>query len=98
MTPEQLKYAIQDAVRDEARGVGGPAGSADLKKFITDAYQWVFELYRNQPANNPRRPTERELREWEAYARTQLANKPEMTAEDLKYIIQDGLRNALGNM
>jgi hypothetical protein len=98
MTPEQLKYAIQDAVRDEARGVGGPAGSADLTRFITDAYQWVFELYRNQPANNPRKPTDREIREWTAYAKTQLANKPEMTAEDLKYLIQDGLRTALGNI
>ncbi|MCY1043903.1 hypothetical protein OV208_21480 [Corallococcus sp. bb12-1] len=98
MTPSQLSSAIQDAVRDDMRGVGGPAESAPLERFVKDAFKWVFELYMNQPTDKPREPTAREIRDWSNYAKEQLKKNPDLTAEDLQSVIQDGLRRALGNM
>ncbi|RKH35895.1 hypothetical protein D7Y13_00685 [Corallococcus praedator] len=98
MTPSQLASAIQDAVRDDMRGVGGPASSAPLERFVKDAFKWVFELYMNQPTDKPREPTAREIRDWSNYAKEQLKKNPDLTAEDLQSVIQDGLRRALGNL
>ncbi|WP_147443561.1 hypothetical protein [Corallococcus sicarius] len=97
MTPSQLSAAIMDAVRADMRGVGGPAESAPLDKFVKQAFAWVFELYMNQPADKPRQPTDREIREWSNYAKEQLKKNPDLTAEDLQSVIQDGLRRALEN-
>ncbi|RYZ44173.1 MAG: hypothetical protein EOO71_00455 [Myxococcaceae bacterium] len=98
MTPSQLASAIQDAVRDDMRGVGGPAESAPLDRFVKDAFKWVFELYMNQPTDKPREPTAKEIRDWSNYAKEQLKKNPDLTAEDLQSVIQDGLRRALGNL
>ncbi|RKH10661.1 hypothetical protein D7V97_13290 [Corallococcus sp. CA053C] len=97
MTPSQLSSAITDAVRDDMRGVGGPAASAPLEQFVKDAFKWVFELYEGTPSDKPRLPTDREIRDWSNYAREQLKKNPNLTAEDLKSVITDGLRTALGN-
>ncbi|WP_426755297.1 hypothetical protein [Myxococcus sp. Y35] len=96
ITPEELKYAITDAIRGEVTGTSAPA-EQNIDRYIKEAFDWVFQVYRGVPEDTPREPTPRELHEWRQFARAKLNEKPEMTSEDLKYLLLESIRTALAN-
>ncbi len=96
ITAEELKAAITDAIRGEVTGTSAPA-EQNIDRFIKEAYAWVFQVYRGVPEDTPRAPTPRELHEWQQFARAKLKETPEMSGEDLKYLLLDSIRTALAN-
>ncbi|MFP2963426.1 hypothetical protein ACLEPN_38185 [Myxococcus sp. 1LA] len=96
ITPEELKYAISDAIRGEVTGTSAPA-EQNMDRYIKEAYAWVFQVYRGVPEGTPREPSARELHEWRQFARSKMNEKPDMTSEDLKYLLLEGVRTALAN-
>ncbi len=84
-------------MRAKATGTGGPASTANVDRFIEEAYSWVLQVYRGQPATNPRKPTQRELEAWRRFAQEERGKRPDMTAQALRDLIMDSLRAALSN-
>ncbi|QQR46447.1 hypothetical protein JKA73_10405 [Myxococcus xanthus] len=96
ITPEELKYAIRDAVRNELTGMSKPA-ELNIERFIREAYEFMFHAYRGMPANMKREPTPRELHEWQQFARARLREEPKLSSEELSSYLLDSLRTALAN-
>ncbi|WP_426754727.1 hypothetical protein [Myxococcus sp. Y35] len=96
LTPETLKYAISDAVRNELTGMSKPA-ELNIDRFIREAYEFLFHAYRGMPADMSRQPTPREMHEWRQFARARLRAEPKLSSEELNSYLLDSLRTALSN-
>ncbi|GHH00566.1 hypothetical protein [Comamonas sp. JC664] len=96
ISPEELRLAIQDAIRSEKMGTDGPPGE-NIERFIREAYAWLVQTHYGYVSDRPNGPTQRELTEWAKFARDKLKETPEMTSEDMRHYILDSLRTALAN-
>ncbi|AKQ63279.1 hypothetical protein A176_000191 [Myxococcus hansupus] len=96
ISPEELRLAIQDAIRSEKMGTDGPPGE-NVERFIREAYAWLVQTHYGYVSDQPNGPTQRELEAWAKFARDKLKETPEMSSEDLRHYILDSLRTALAN-
>ncbi|MFP2963829.1 hypothetical protein ACLEPN_40425 [Myxococcus sp. 1LA] len=93
MSPEELRSAINDAVRAQAIGVD-TLSPADIDGYIMEAIGWVSLCY----LGTSRAPTPEEMQRWRAFAAEKLKDDPEITSETLKYAISDAVRGELTGM
>lgn len=96
ISPEDLKFAIQDAMRSEKMGTNGST-SGSIEDHIRSAYAWLIYINYAGSSQPPSEPTPNELRQWKAFAEKKLEELPDMTNEELRYYILDSIRTALGN-
>ncbi|QDF00352.1 hypothetical protein [Myxococcus xanthus] len=96
ISPEELKYAIQDAMRSEKMGTDAPASNR-IEDHIRAAYGWLMHINGAGPSQPSSEPTPNELHEWKKFAEKKLQETPEMTSEELRYYILDSLRTAIAN-
>ncbi|WP_238540069.1 hypothetical protein [Corallococcus macrosporus] len=85
--PEDLKYAIIDAVRAKVTKMDSTAPE-NVDRFIKDAVKWVTLCYQGKK----RCATPAEMTYWRAFAAEKLREDPKMSPETLKYAITDTLR------